>query len=378
MKYLVVAIAIGFIAYSCKDDQQDPILPDPMPMLSSFTGEIGENDNSTITSNDNNLLICGNTTTGICLLKISKSGTLVWRRDIITKNATKASSIAQSKSNDIFISGVEYDETNILLVKTNSEGDTLWTRSYGGPYEDYGDYIISLNDGTILIGGRTCKTTYGDSCGAFLMKLSIHGDIIWTKTFIEKDQIVPYHLLQTQNDEILLTGVSIASPFERKFYLLMVSLEGSLIWQKTFPSNSDQWGSSTIELLNGDLITCGGTADTGYNQLLLLKTDSQGNFLWQKEYGETYLSEIGKSITLNADGTFTVTGGTMSPHTGQREVLILKIDKEGEVLVRKGFGHTFVDYGQNILKDDNDDNLITGQYNGSIFFTRTDNNIVFK
>jgi hypothetical protein len=100
--------------------------------------------------------------------------------------------------------------------------------------------------------------------------------------------------------------------------------------------------------------------------------------LWEKEYGETYLSEIGRSIVVNEDGTFTLTGSTMDVHSGQREVLILKVDHEGNQLVRKVFGHTLNDRGKNILKDDNDDNLITGQYNGKIFFTRTDNNCEFK
>ena len=311
-------------------------------------------------------------------MKISKTGAQIWRQDIITGNGRVASGITQSQTDDIFICGTDYAESDVLLVKTNSSGDTIWTKTYGGAYEDYGDYIISLSDSSILICGITCKSAGGVSCGAFLMKLDTNGDTIWTRTFIEEDQIDPYHLLQTQNGEILITGMIVSPPFVRKIYLIRVSSEGTLLWQKTLVSTSDQWGSSTIELTNGDLITCGGLADTGYNQILLIKTDGQGNVLWEKEYGEIYLSEIAESIVLNFDGTFTMTGGSLEVHSGQREVLILKVDQDGNQLVKNGFGQTLIDYGHNILKDDNSDNLITGEYNGKIFLTRTDNNCVFK
>lgn len=363
---------------ACKKETNEPTLVDPEPKLATFDGEIGNNDNSTIISNDNNLIICGNVGTSMCLMKISKTGTVIWRQDNILGNGMLASGITQVSSDDIFISGTDLTTTHALIVKTNSTGDTLWTKKYGGTDDNYGDYIITLNDGNILIGGITCKTTYGDSCGVFLMKVNTNGDIIWTKTFIEENQIVPYHLSQTQNGELLITGMAISPPFIRKLNLIKVSSEGILLWQKTLESTSDQWGSSMVELSNGDLVICGGAADTGYNQILIIKTDSQGNVLWEKEYGETFLSEIGSALLANTDETFTLAGSSMDVHSGQREVVILKVDQQGDQLVRKGFGHTLIDYGQNILKDDNDDNLITGEYNGKIFITRTDNNCVFK
>lgn len=383
MKFLTVFASIIVLYSSCKEDPQVPVLPDPTPNLVTFEGEIGVNDNSTITSNDNNLLICGNTGiigSGICLIKISKTGDQIWRKDIIAGDGIVASGIAESANNDIFISCSDLAKSDGLLVKTNSSGDTLWTKTYGGDGDDYGDYIISLDDGNILLCGTSCKTTYGDSCGIYLMKVNTNGETIWATTFLEVGQAVqPYHVLQTQNGDYLITGMIFTySPFIRKMYLLKVNSNGIKLWHKVFESSSDQWGSSTAELSNGDLITCGGAADTGYNQILIIKTDGQGNVLWEKEYGEVYQSETGEAILVNFDGTFTMTGGSLKVHSGHREVLILKVDQDGNQLVMNGFGGPLFDYGYNILKDYNGDNLITGQYNGKIFFTRTDNNCVFK
>lgn len=383
MKFLTVFASIIVLYSSCKEDPQVPVLPDPTPNLVTFEGEIGVNDNSTITSNDNNLLICGNTGiigSGICLIKISKTGAQIWRKDIIAGDGIVASGIAESANNDIFISCSDLAKSDGLLVKTNSSGDTLWTKTYGGDGDDYGDYIISLDDGNILLCGTSCKTTYGDSCGIYLMKVNTNGETIWATTFLEVGQAVqPYHVLQTQNGDYLITGMIFTySPFIRKMYLLKVNSNGIKLWHKVFESSSDQWGSSTAELSNGDLITCGGAADTGYNQILIIKTDGQGNVLWEKEYGEVYQSETGEAILVNFDGTFTMTGGSLKVHSGHREVLILKVDQDGNQLVMNGFGGPLFDYGYNILKDYNGDNLITGQYNGKIFFTRTDNNCVFK
>lgn len=374
----VTLLALLFTCFlSCKKEDDDPVIPDPTPRLSTFEGEIGVHDNSTILTSDHNLLICGNTTSGNCILNISTSGDLIWRKDIQGSHRM-ISGIAQSSDQHIFICGTDLSKSDVLLIKANPQGDTLWTKTYGGTREEWGDYIIPLHEGNILICGSVRDTNSPGTDGIYIVKLDNLGDTIWTRTYFEENDVIPFHVLQTTSGDILITGMMLYPSVGRKLYLLKLNAAGNMIWNKVIASATPQWGKSTIELPNGDLIICGGATDAGNNQVLLLKTDGQGNVLWHEEYGETYLSEIGNSIAANADGSFTITGSTMEAHSGQREILIVKVDQDGTQLTKNGFGHTLIDYGQNILKDENEDNLITGQYNGRIFFTRTDNNCVFK
>ncbi len=379
--YLILFSAI-LLCYSCKKDPEDPIIADPKPIIHSFQGAIGVNDNSTIFSVDNNLLICGNTPSGICALKLSKTGSQIWRKDYDAGEGSTASAIAQTSNGDIFICGTTYrNETisniDVLLIKTNSSGDTVWTKTYGGIKNDYGSYIIPTLDGNLLICGISRNYTFVQYGYTFLIKINTNGDTLWSRTFTEDLQI-PYHILQTHTGEFLITGTIEDSTTSGKMNLIKVNNDGLQTWSRKIESARERWVLSTVELPNGDLATCGSINDDVLDQISLVKTDGLGNIIWEKEYGETHLAETGYAIQINADGTFIITGLSFENHSGQTGIVLLKVDENGDQLIRKDFGFALIDYGKNILKDTNDDNIITGQYNGAIFLTRTDNNCVFK
>ena len=125
-------------------------------------------------------------------------------------------------------------------------------------------------------------------------------------------------------------------------------------------------------------MNCGQYNYGGYSQVLVIKTDNQGNSIWEKEYGDANLSEKGNYIKQNIDGTYTITGSSYDVTTMQDDIIILKIDQNGNQSWFKKFGSTASDWGINLIKDTNDDNIITGDYNGSIFMTKTDKDGNFK
>src|SRR5690348_7357362 len=99
--YFILTLAL---LCSCKKDKEVvPTAPEPNPIYFTFSGQIGTNDNSTVVSSDNNLIICGNSGTNLSVLKITKGGTQQWRKDFAAGNNSSASSIIQSPSQDFFI-----------------------------------------------------------------------------------------------------------------------------------------------------------------------------------------------------------------------------------------------------------------------------------
>ncbi len=367
---------------SCKKDDDIPPTPEPQPNYFTFTGQVGTNDNSTVVSNDDNLIICGNTGSNLSILKITKTGTQIWRNDFEAGNNSSASGVAELNGY-IFICGKtsrNYSTTknDILLIKANSAGDTIWTKTYGGAEAEYGTNIIATSDGNILIAGKTESFGAGMFGDIYLVKVNTSGDTIWTASYPDQDQEVPFHLMETQNGEYLITGTNEDNSQYRELYLLKVSATGQQIWNKKIGPPTYKWGYSTIELTNGDLLTCGKHTVSGYNQALLVKTDNTGNVIWGKEFGVNNLSEEGNSVKQNRDGSFTITGTCFDVSTGQTDIILLKVDQNGNQLWLKKFGSPSSDSGVNLIKDSNDDNIITGNYNGLIFMTKTDNNGVFK
>jgi hypothetical protein len=388
MKKTITFILISsFLIIACKKNNNNP--NNNEPTYFTFYGSIGSNDNSTVVTSDNNLVICGNTGDKISLIKITKSGEKVWMSDVYGGNMSSASAIVESVNGNLFVCGKTYrnwdnSRIDILLVKLNSNGDTLWTKTYGGIEAEYGYNILETSDGNILIAGTTLSfgsDPYGD---IYLIKANYQGDTLWTKVIEDPGQETPFHLLETKNGEYLVTGTNEDDDDPREIYLVKVDADGTKLWDKKIGPPTWKWGFSAIELSNEDLIICGlHTVGVGYNQVLVIKTNNTGNVIWEKEFGEDKISEQGNSIKQNIDGSFTITGNSYDVNTMTDDIMLLKIDKDGNQFWVKKFGSSKTDRGMNLIKDSNDDNIITGDYNvgegsGSIFMTITDIDGNFK
>jgi len=380
MKYSTLIFASLFFLSSCEKDKNDPVIPEPDPTYYSFEGSIGVHDNSTIITADQNLLISGTNFGRVYLLKISKAGSLIWEKEF-EANTGLSTSVVQSADQHFFICGYTYRNSflsaeDVLLVKLNGDGDTLWTKTYGGESGDFGYYIRNTDDGNLLLCGTSFSQSTDHASDVYLVKVNLDGDTLWTRTFVDPGVEVALHLLEMQNGDILITGYE--SNSSKGVLLIKLNAEGILLWKKKISSTMSEAGFSTIELPTGDLVTCGERNNDTLDKILVIRLDATGNVIWEKEYGEGGITEQGNSIKMNADGSFVITGPSEAIHSGETGIILLKIDADGNQLLLKRFGDGFVDAGQNILKDENDDNIITGNHNGNIFMTRTDNNCVFK
>jgi hypothetical protein len=374
---LLGILLLSFTA--CKKDS-DPE-SQPTANYNTFPGSIGSNDNSTCFSSDGNLLICGNTGYGadLSVLKITKTGTQIWRKDFNAGIMSTATGITE-RNGEIFVCGqtqrnYALNKADVLLTKLSATGDTIWTKTYGTTEDDHGRNIIATSDGNILISGITYGFGVVTYCDIYLIKVDPDGNILWEASYPDIEQEVAYNLMETQNGEYLITGTNEDTDNSgRQLYLLKVNASGQQVWNKKIGS-AWKWGYSSIETASGDLLICG----EQYNpfqtsQVMLIKTDNLGNVIWSKEFGES-ASEEGNSIKQNPDGSFTITGRTQI--NGQSKVILIKIDENGNQLWFKKFNDYYGGNALNLLKD-GDDNILTGNRNEGIFMTRTDGNGNFK
>ena len=361
MKQLTIFITLFLFLSSCKKDTTTT--PEPQVNYFTFNGEIGTNDNSTFISSDDNLIMCGNYENNLSILKITKEGSLIWRKEFDCGMNSIANGIVETSSHELFVCGntsrnYSTSKYDFLLVKTTFNGDTLWTKSYGGIASDYSANVIATSDGNLLISGKTESFGAGSFGDIYLIKVNTNGDTLWTRSYPDPDQEVAFHLMETQNGEYLVTGTNEDNSNPRELYLLKVNAAGDQIWNKKIGPSTWKWGFSTIELSDGSLITCGQHTANGNSQVLLVKTDNLGNVLWEKEFGDSNLSEKGYSIKQNADGSFSITGSSYDVNTMKTAIILLKVDANGNQLFLNKFGSSQNGIGNNLLKDSNDDNII--------------------
>ncbi len=393
MKKLLIILQLLFTIIaitSCnKNDETEKY--DENPNYYLFEGYLGLNDVSTVVSIDNSLLMCGNSSSKNFILKINKSGTQFWKKDLVKGTIGNLYSLVQSSSGDIFIFGSVFQDnttskTDALLIKTNANGDILWSKKYGGLDYELGVNIKETKDGNILIAGH--RFNYNLSQYIFLLKINYDGDTLWTKNFSDHNMKDVYSIIETVDGSYLI----ISSRKEDNIYkfsrhYLKLNTSGEQIWYNIFTDTIQKLIYSTIELSNGDLISTGTIRYDMYEdrQILVIKTDKLGNIIWEKDFGEVEFSENGGSIKQNLDGGFTITGRS-DQYARKCDIILLKIDSNGNEIWYKRFGSSNVDNGKNVIIDSNDDIIITGEYNvdnstpydGDIFMTKTDKNGNFK
>jgi hypothetical protein len=342
-----------------------------------FDGGIAYGVSPSVLSNDGNVLICGNFNEKVSIIKTSVKGNVFWRKNYSIGSSCSAKSIVQTPDNHIFVCGQTVQNwaekrEDIFLQKLNSKGDSVWVKTFGGNSFDNAECIISTSDGNLLIAGKSESFEAGSSGDIYLIKLNYDGKVIWEKTFADPDSEFSTHVLETKEGDYLITGNDQASEPDtaNKIYLLKVDANGNLVWEKRFGLGTGDWnwGYSTIETLNGDFLTSGHLTRDGYTQVLIVKTNSDGNQIWEKTYGELLLSETGYSLKMNSDNTFTITGTSFEVSNPDTEIILFKIDENGKELWFQRFGASFNSNSFNLLKYGSQ-NIVTGNYDGKIFMS---------
>ena len=127
----------------------------------------------------------------VLLLPIDLYATVTFERTYGGVVADYGFSVQQTTDGGYIIAGMTYSfgagNYDVYLIKTNAQGDTLWTRTYGGPHFDEGYSVQQTTDGGYIIAGYTYSFGAGtpDSNNVYLVKTNAQGDTLWTRNYNE-------------------------------------------------------------------------------------------------------------------------------------------------------------------------------------------------
>jgi hypothetical protein len=262
---------------------------------------------------------------------------------------------------------------DVYVIKTNANGDTIWTKTYGGSYIDVGNSVKQTTDGGYIVTGLT-DAGYGDD--VWLIKTNSIGDTLWTKTYggtSSPDQ--GFAVQQTNDGGYIITGLTMSyGAGGSDVYLIKTNSSGDTLWTKTYGGVDFDAGNSVVQTTDDGYIITGYTYSYGIGQedVWLLKTDSLGDTLWTRTYGGTY-DDWGSCVVQTIDNGYIITGGVdhnVPPYDGY--VYLIKTDAFGDTLWTKTFIDQFYSWGNSVVETYDGGYIITGYGLYDLRVIRTD------
>lgn len=292
------------------------------------------------TQPDNGFVLCGwrqvdDWDSDGMLIKTDRDGATEWIRYYGGEYWQGLKAVRQCRLGGYILTGGTslglYGPNFVWLIRTRANGDTLWTRRYGGAQREDGADVLELRNGCFIIGANT--TSFGaGSYDMYVLKVGPYGAPIWSRTYGGSDTDILTSIRETSDNCLVMTGYAYDHGPDADVVLRKVDLAGNTIWERVYSTAANEFASCVEETADGDLLITGETYPNfpeGSNDLMLIRTDSSGNIRWIRTHS-IGISDYGTCGLQTEDGGF-IACGTEGGAGAGREIYVVKTDGNGHV-----------------------------------------------
>lgn len=285
------------------------------------------------------------------LIKTDYNGNEIWNKTFGGPRNDWGRSVQQTSDGGCIITGSMYSNNAtylsqmVWLIKTDTDGNEVWERIFGGPRDDWGYSVQQTSDGGYIIAGATESFGKNGISTLWLIKTDASGNEIWDRNFGGSSDTVGYSVQQTRDGGYIILGSKL--PYGGELYatgeiwLIKTDANGSEVWDKTLGGSEDDAGRAVQQTGDGGYIITGSKPNpNGVNQdVWLIKTDANGNEIWDRSFGASGYNQ-GKSVQQTRDGGYIITGSTFSYGLVYKNsfVWLIKTDINGNKVWDRSFG----------------------------------------
>jgi hypothetical protein len=318
----------------------------------------------------------------ILVISISQvSADVFWEKTYDVSLADRGCSVQQTADGSYIVAGLTAlvgagYEGDILLIKMDSDGSVLWSRTFGGNASEggYGSEAKQTADGGYIIVSSTRSFGSGSS-DVYLIKTDSDGIEEWSKTYGENGADFGCSVQQTHDSGYVIVGFS--NSFEPNFdyYIIKTDSNGNELWSKSIGgAGVDRiFSQGTIQQTSDDGFIIVGSSDfygAGGSDIYLIKTDSNGNVLWSRTFGGSE-DDNGHSVQQTTDGGYIIAGYTGS-FSSNGDGYLIKTDPDGNELWSKILGSNAKDTASSVQQTTDGGYVVTGFTENSVYLTKTD------
>ncbi len=302
------------------------------------------------------------------VVKLNASGAMEWERSLggsqfdypygITATYYGGClAVGSARSNDGDVSS-NNGNVDAWVVKLNASGSIVWEKSYGGSQYD-GALVVRETDDLGFILAASSNSNDLDVTGNngfsdfWVVKLDTDGNLEWQKSLGSSQSESPSDILQTSLGGYIIVGTvgqadgDISAVIgESDYWVVMLDMFGTLIWERTYGGTRQDHAQSIVETSDGGFVIGGYTLsrDGDVSEYFdgidgwLVKINSQGNIMWDKTLGNDQWNKI-FHVNQFPDGRIVAAGETYNfPTINHEDMWLLTLDSNGEILHDKILG----------------------------------------
>jgi len=323
-------------------------------------------------TNDGGYIILGETLSfgagnfDIWLIKTDYNGYIEWDETYGGLDEDRGYSIQQTNDNGYIIGGTTasygmgmYD---FWLIKIDVNGNVEWENTYGGTGWEWCYSVQQTTDGGYITVGAKDPSSMG-LFDVWLIKTDSFGNSEWTKTFEGDSADYGTFVQQTVDEGYIIVGDTYSyGAGSRDIWLIKTDENGNEQWTNTFGGSASDRGNCVRQTTDNGFIITGYTKSfgAGDDDVWLIKTDNIGNIDWANTFGGTD-SDGGECVQQASDGGYIVVGYTESFGAGSSDMWLIKTNNSGETSWTKTIGGDDYDWGRCVQQTNDEGYIIVGE-----------------
>lgn len=269
----------------------------------------------------------------VLLIRTDKDGNELWRQTYGGSDWDFGYSLKETPDSGFVICGETYSFGNgnndAYVIKTDWLGDTLWTRTYGGSGAEAANDILVGSDASYAWVGYTSSMGAGNS-DHYLVKTDLMGDTIWTRTDGYNGYDEATGILESFLGGYYVCGNTDSTALQdnTQMYIAWHDIsDGSKIFENLHGGSSHEYCNTFAQRpVNGDIYLCGEDFTAPEGNMNLIKTNFVGTWFNSFNYGDFAYDGTFDMVMTFEDTLIAFVGSTESFGFGQTSVMAVKLD----------------------------------------------------
>lgn len=256
------------------------------------------------------------------------------------------------------ISDSETDKKNIFLFTANKSNKILWAKELTLSNSEEAIAVSKSDNGFVILAQTTPKHHFSNT---IIYKFNALGDTLWSKRY--QSQNISFKKIESTLNGYIIAGTANRSASEDNIEMVVIALnkKGELMWETNIGVNGYWEYLSDLKKTSEGIIVCGHTTKTGRknSEIVVAKIDKNGDLLWRKTFEEGRSAKA-KAVECDSNGNIYIAGTVEMTKEANENVLLMKLDNNAEKLWSKNYHIYRNDHVETIAIDKNNSIIVAG------------------